>query len=371
MFEESLLLTDNPVSNVSKLNTSEIMLNKYTVVSHCIYCFFGVPLNVFVTAVVLCVDELWCKPRNSLLIGMLTGNLLSFLLATVEVIYYLSPSEDVCKVQHWIAGLPYTVFFLNLLLSLLDRYAAITRPFWHRDKVTVRAVVLWQTGLSLLLCLLIKCVFIFQIDPITCEVNQTEVNIYSAIVPTLFASCIVLRIALYFKTKELINQRRRGIVDPPQHNIELVELNQTTNALVVGSLSLVVSVPTAVSSNNGTIVTTNTSRTEDHSNGMGVHMTDETIDKLEEEATRTLVYSLTALLLLYTPVFAFLGFVLVYTQFYPIEECQSILNWGTYFEELANFHGIEQPLSYLYWSREFWSALRKWIDRRLRHHVMI
>ncbi len=100
-------------------------------------------------------------------------------------------------------------------------------------------------------------------------------------------------------------------------------------------------------------------------------MTDETIDKLEEEATRTLVYSLTALLLLYTPVFAFLEFVLTYTQFYPIEECQSILNWGTYFEELANFHGIAQPLSYLYWSREFWSALRNWIDRRLRHHVMV
>lgn len=356
-FEALENVTQLVAEATSKLNISEFMLNKYTAVSHCFYCIVGLPLNLFVTCAILYIDELNCKPRNSLLLGMLMGNILSILVATIEFINFLSPHDDLCKIQHALSGLNYVIFFLNLLLSLIDRYAAITRPLWHRDKVTVRFVVLWQIGLSLFFSVLVKGVFIFQIEPLTCDINMTEVNIYSAITPTLFGSCIVIRIVLYFKTKQLLHQRRRNIVDPPG---SAAAATTTTTALVTGSLSL------AVTTTPPILVVRSGATTETTTAAMSVHMSGDSIDQLEEEATRTLAYSLTTLLLLFAPAFIYLAFILVYTQFYPIEQCQSVLNWSPFIEELANFHGIAQPMAYLYWSREFWSACKKWIERRSR-----
>ena len=245
----------------------DLVLNKYTAISHCLYCFVGLPLNIFITCTVLGSDKLRCKPRNSLLLGMLAGNLLSFVTASVELVYFLSPNEDVCKILHSIVGLSYIVFFLNLFLSLLDRYAAVTQPLWHREKVTVHFVVLWQIGLSLSLCLAVKWVFIFQLQPIDCYINLPHFKIVGITLLILFACCIFMRIVLHFKTKQLLNQRKRQLLaDPPR-----------LNGVINIEMSQLITSAAAVS---------NQEEGHQHQQPPRVHTTIETIDKLEKEATR-------------------------------------------------------------------------------------
>ena len=56
--------------------------------------------------------------------------------------YYLSLNDGICVFYVSVVGLPYSVFFLNIFLPLIDRYVAITRPLWYRDNVTIRGVLI-------------------------------------------------------------------------------------------------------------------------------------------------------------------------------------------------------------------------------------
>ena len=149
-----------------------------------------------------------------------------------------------------------------------------------------------------------------------------------------------MRIVLHFKTKQLLNQRKRQLLaDPPRLNgVINIEMSQ-----------LITSAAAVSSQEKG-----------HHQQPPRVHTTIETIDKLEEEATRTLIYSLTSLLLLYSPILVYIIVLLVQSLFYPIKDLFSLLQWIKYVKELAAFHGVLQPITHLLWSQEVFCAYR-WV----------
>ena len=142
-----------------------------------------------------------------------------------------------------------------------------------------------------------------------------------------------MRIVLHFKTKQLLNQRKRQLLaDSPRLNgVNNIEVSQLITSAAAVS---------------------NQEEGHQHQQPPRVHTTIETIDKLEEEATRTLIYCLTSLLLLYSPILVYIIVLLVQSLFYPIKDLFSLLQWIKYVKELAAFHGVLQPITHLLWSQD-------------------
>ena len=78
----------------------------------------------------------------------------------MELSYLISPNQELCQVYVAVAGLPHVLFLTNLLLALVDRYAAIVHPLWHQEKVTIRLAVFFQLGASLSISVIYKFAYI-------------------------------------------------------------------------------------------------------------------------------------------------------------------------------------------------------------------
>lgn len=115
-----------------------IVVDDFIFTVDCICCLIGLPINVLIAVKILLEERLYSKPRNILLLDNILCNIFTLFTASVEMVYYFWPEESVCLVYSSVVGLSYVLFFLNLLLSLIDTYVVITNPFWHRRKVTLK-----------------------------------------------------------------------------------------------------------------------------------------------------------------------------------------------------------------------------------------
>ena len=131
-------------------------------ISHSIVITFGIPLNLIVIFVILSSRRLKKKPRNILFLGVITAGLFTLLTVMLELIanHHRNP-EIFCKISGLGSGVAYTCFLMNLLLALLDRYLAITRPLLHLKIVTVRKVRIIQIIGVIVVFFFIKWPFIF------------------------------------------------------------------------------------------------------------------------------------------------------------------------------------------------------------------
>lgn len=127
--------------NGSVKNPIEVDAFIFTV--DCICCLVGLPINILIAIKILLDERLYSKPRNVLLLDNILCNTFTLFSASVETVYFYWPQESVCIVYSAIVGLSYVLFFLNLLLSLIDTYVVITNPFWHRRKVTLKVYILF------------------------------------------------------------------------------------------------------------------------------------------------------------------------------------------------------------------------------------
>ena len=117
-----------------------IEVDKFIFSVDCICCLVGLPINMVIAVKILLEERLYNKPRNILLLDNILCNIFTLFTASVEMVYYFWSQKSVCIVYSAIVGLSYVLFFLNLLLSLIDTYVVITNPFWHRRKVTLKVI---------------------------------------------------------------------------------------------------------------------------------------------------------------------------------------------------------------------------------------
>lgn len=93
---------------------------------HHVCSFVGLPLNLFVAAVIIQLKRLHRKPRNLFQLSLILSNLFSYLPILIEIAHWYAPGEPThCKAYVSIVGLPYVLFLANLFLALLDRWACI------------------------------------------------------------------------------------------------------------------------------------------------------------------------------------------------------------------------------------------------------
>ena len=190
---------------------SPMFLDIYIVTFLFFCCLVGVPLNLYIAITLIINPHLNDKPRNILQLSLVLCNIFTLVVVVVELVYYYFPSEEVCLVYVSIVDLPYLAFFLNLLLTLIDRHVAITRPLLHRDKVTVRGVIFWLIILNIALALAVNWVHIGG-APLRCEIQLQHSTTLALTLLILFVCCITLRVIDYVKTKQLL-PRDNGVIE--------------------------------------------------------------------------------------------------------------------------------------------------------------
>ena len=202
---------DGVIRNKNGSTRTPVDVNIVVFVVDCICCIIGLPLNFYMAATILCKKRLKRKAKNMFQMALALCDIFTLSMALIRIVYYFHPSEKLCLVFTSLCALPYNAFFFNLLLSLIDRYVAITHPIWHRNKMSIRFVILWQILLILLLVLAVKWVYIGQFIPLNCEVQFVHTVNSQAIFAIELVLCFAFHIAGYSKAKQLLRSSSRTI----------------------------------------------------------------------------------------------------------------------------------------------------------------
>ena len=341
-----------------------IHLNSFILVVHYICCLLGIPPNAFIACFILSKRYLRRKARNIFLLGLVLCNLSAFVPFFIELAYIRFPSNaklgQICVV---VVGLPFTLYLSNLLLALADRYIALAHPLWHRNKVTVRWAALWQIFVSLSMTLVYSFVYITGLVELECEGNLVQVGALSIILLVLFSACIIAQIIVYRQTKSILSSYvpttslRRGTSTQPQQTPRIEIL------LIEGVVEI-------DSANRGNAQQQNRlladgisapNETFSASVHLQVHMSEQTVSKLDIEATQTLIAGVSSLTFLSGPFILFSLTTFICHLFPDQFECSSISWLSPYFELLLVLYAVYHPIMLLFRKIEISSEIKDWI----------
>ena len=277
----------------------------------------GILMNILIAFIIIFNKHLMrTKPRNIFLLGLVFSNLSASVPVFMEFSYLISPSQELCQAYVSINGLPYVLFLTNLLLALVDRYAAIVHPLWHKEKVTVRLAVFSQLGASILISIIYKFAYIAQFIPLNCEMQLIQIKIITIIFLILFSSCIVLQITVYRRTRKILLNYGR-------------------------SNSGSASIPEL----------------------LDVHISESSINRLEIEATTTLIASVTSLSLVTGPIILYTFVIFMCRLYFENNVCSSISWLSPYVKALIVLHIVYHPTIYFLRSSELSSVLKKLVQK--------
>ena len=310
----------------------------------------GILMNILIACIILFNKHLCTNPRNIFLLGLVLSNLSASVPVFVEFSYFISPSQELCQVYVAIAGLSYVLFLTNLLLALVDRYAAVVHPLWHKKKVTVRLAVFAQLGASISITVIYKFAYIAQCIPLNCVFQLIQLKIFVVILFILYSCCIVLQIIVYRRTRKILGNYERS----KRERAEVTETRVSANFPVV--IFNLVSQP-IISRPIPAIPVGELSST---SALLNVSISDSSINRLEIEATRALIASVTSLSVVTGPIVLCFTFVTFVCRLYFENHVCSSISWlAPYIKALVALHIVYYPTFYFLRSSELSSVWKK------------
>ena len=350
-----------------------IKLDFFQSTCHLLLASVGIPLNLIIAIVILACRRLRNKPRNVLWLGVTFCNILTLLTILVEVLAFHTENSFLCLCFVSMTGVAYTCLLYVLLLALLDRYAAIAHPLWHRSKVTVRRVVIGQIGGCSFFLFLIKFPFITQAAPLRCNIVSVHGKIIFLSNTTLFVLCIIAQIIVYTKTRQYFNSQRNGetsvtFVRSPR------QCRETTPAIMDREPSIPhdpnqpeVIIISRISNLLSNDLPQNDLRAE-NGGTLQIHHHHGN-RRMEVEATRRLLAGVLSLVLFTFPtlLLAFIDWGCRMT--YGVDQCYHIGVLTFYARELLLGHLLYNPIQYMVKSREFSSTVTEKF-RILRHQTV-
>ena len=102
-------------------------LYTFQLILHPIALCICVPLNLFVGYVLLSDKELH-NARNAIWLGVVASNLAAFFMDSLQQFVFYRRSYAACQVFSFLAGKPYVVLLVNLLLATCDRFIYTSLP---------------------------------------------------------------------------------------------------------------------------------------------------------------------------------------------------------------------------------------------------
>ncbi|KAI9559890.1 hypothetical protein GHT06_013897 [Daphnia sinensis] len=296
-------------------------------ISKCICCCVGIPLNASIAVALIGNHQLRTKPRIVFLLGIIFSYMSFFVVAIIELIYRcLYPVESVCQAYVACSALPQALLLLNLLLALGDRYLAIKHPLFHRRKMTERlacAIVIFS---SILTVFVQNFAYIVGLRTLRCEVWLVRVKLVTITTSLLYVVCTVFNFIVYQETKNLLCEYRTICCFPSNAPLDI-----TGKGKVVFKRQ---SIPT-----------------------MSVHVDKKKLSQIIMQATRTLVIGVTSLAVTACPSIIFSCVFLGCRSIVDERQC-CYLNWmGSYFQELGLISAVCSPIIFIVRQRELRLAL--------------
>ncbi|EFX71665.1 hypothetical protein DAPPUDRAFT_255532 [Daphnia pulex] len=341
-----------------------IDLDLFLVVTKCVCCSIGIPLNLLIAVTIVRLRRLRSKPRNIFLLGIILSYLLFFLYPIIELTYWgLYPVEPLCRAFIAILALPQILLLLNMLLALADRYVVINHSLFHREKVTVRlasGIVIFS---SIFFVFLAKFVYIAGLVPLRCEMYVIHSKIIFCIIIGLLLMCIVLNIVVYRQTKVLFGESRK-LTNPTNEMSRIStrnhgrmgdnndEMDGQDLAIVDGDNVLIESSQLGTSGNESANVRPSVS-SPSAVRAMSIHVDRGKLSQMEMEATRSLIIGVTSLVLtVFPPVIFFLTFFVCRLIAVDRFDCNNLTLVIPYMRELGLIHAVYTPLIILLRNKE-------------------
>ncbi len=306
----------------------------------------GLPLNLWITGLIITQQRLR-KPRHIFFLAVIFSCLFAQLLSLNELlVFYIAPSFwPACLTFSFLVGIPYANLLLNLFFCLVDRYAAITHPMWHKNKMTTSRIITAQLlgFFSILVLFKINLFLDGNLSEIKCQQHQPQGKIMIFTLMALVLLCFIAQIVIYLKTKRHFIHQREGQCRPlsQKAEISLSIINRLNQLDIIEETSI--NLPQATASN--------ISRQD---SSIVVHIKRQTTNKLEVEAAMTLAFGVGSLLLISSPIFIGSLGILFCNEIYS--DCTTSTWMIPYFRELILVHTIYKPLMYIWRSSELFSA---------------
>ncbi len=312
---------------------SAIYIDLSLLVLKIISCVLGIFLNMTAILVVLMKQDLNItrKPRDVFVLATLFSNLLMCIPALLEIVYFYYPTNElICLFFVATSGLPEVFISQSNFLSLLDRFLDIQYPLWYSNKITIPWSILW-TAVSFVVAIFVnKFPYIFQLVELDCHIHFVSNRIPLISSGIFFVLCVIFRVIIFLKTRNLIKGNKalpaagefkfdenlegdQKVIDPHKGQFKrkntIIELHQTK-------------------------------------------MDEDTLLRLEDEATRTAITGVTILLVFTFPRLV-LPFVLAICKKYYKEYYRFVRLFVPYFKQLGPVNAVCHPIIYLhqYWNR--------------------
>ena len=313
---------------------------------HLICAAFGIPLNVFVGAVLICNPSLY-SARNTIWIGVIFCNILTLVMGLIEVWAIAGGNEEACLIFTVMMGKPYTMVLANLLLATCDRYVYTKWPLWHEKNVTVFRVLMVEIVPTVLIpCSLTMPYWAFNV-PLRCGFDLRGANCAFVAMLILNVLCIISKTVVY-----IVSRRQTA--------------TQLSNGLAVRVIPLTVLQVNSAEPNQEADVEGTTVRVDiADSAGIVAHSGGQYVRQRELEATASLVAGLIPLCVFTLPNLIWViwhwfcdgvsgrcvtfASVTVYSLFYG--------------RELVLFHVCTNLFVFVFCSKEFKTAVKSNLNR--------
>ena len=311
-------------------------LYPYQTVLHPLITVIGVPLNLFVAAVLVTNSKLH-NVRNFIWMGVVVSNLIYFLLLPVEYFIFYEENYTACQVVAVIAAKPYLILLINLSIATCDRLVYTIWPEFHQKHVTVLLILAIQVLCSAFIFLALTFQFWGLKVPIRCGVEPSNIRATLGVTVLFTVLCIGLKVAIYF----LLLKQSKGIgmggFVTRQIQVNDLPLNSQSNSLPHENVHFASRV-----------------RLFDHDRFRKIR-------KMEQNATMNLVIGLIPLCL-----FTFLSYSYALCQalcktFFG--QCETLNSMEVYFRDLTLLHASTDLLVYIHRSLEFRHSARKMFCR--------
>lgn len=173
--------------------------NLYVCIFDLVNGFAGLVVNMCFGIFILLNPHLRRQPVYLIHLSKVFGNIVALSADIVEAVNYLSPDgeEKLCHFVVSTFAFSFTTFFVNQLLSLIDRYVQTIYPDWHRSKksstVFISVVVGSIVLLNLFVALALNWIYIFHLAQIRCALHVNHVTF-----ARIFVSFIIIAFLIFF-----------------------------------------------------------------------------------------------------------------------------------------------------------------------------
>jgi len=164
-------------------------------------------INLF-TVLVIGFSRQLRYPRHLHWMAISVVNQFCLIQAAVQIVSHLNHNSVACQIYVLNAGVFYTILLSFLTLAGLDRYLAIARYGWYKEKVTNRKTISLLSFVFIVTYMVITSPFWTGFKNLrNCAVNLTHMHAYLVYDLLLGILCTTLHIMIFIRSRKIIKEQ--------------------------------------------------------------------------------------------------------------------------------------------------------------------